>query len=75
MADADRQQGPGNRADLAAAYRSVLENAGVTIFEDRAVLKDAHTVRLAQSGRDVTAETILIATGGRPSREIGGEAR
>jgi glutathione reductase (NADPH) len=32
------------------------------------VLKDRHTVHLVRSARDVTAETILIATGGYPSR-------
>ena len=58
---------------ISNVYRSVLENAGVAIFEDRAVLADAHTVRLEKSQRTVTAETILIATGGYPSRETGAE--
>jgi glutathione reductase (NADPH) len=56
-------------ARISGVYRSVLDNAGVAIFEDRAILKDAHTVHLKKSGRDITAETILIATGGYPSRE------
>ncbi|MFC2966720.1 glutathione-disulfide reductase [Acidimangrovimonas pyrenivorans] len=50
---------------LEKAYRSGLDGAGVTIFDERAVLEDAHTVRLA-SGETVTAAHILIATGGRP---------
>jgi glutathione reductase (NADPH) len=54
---------------ISAVYRSVLDNAGVAIFEDRAALKDAHTVHLKKSGREIAAETILIATGGYPSRE------
>lgn len=55
-------------ARLSALYRRALADAGVTIFESRASLKDAHTVRLMPEGREVTAETILIATGGRPWR-------
>ncbi|MCE6969460.1 glutathione-disulfide reductase [Cereibacter sphaeroides] len=50
---------------LEAAYRSGLTGAGVAIFDARATLADAHTVRLA-SGETVTAKHILIATGGRP---------
>jgi glutathione reductase (NADPH) len=60
-------------ARISAAYRSVLENAGVEIFQDRAVINDAHTVHLRKSGREVTAETILIATGGHPSRDTGAD--
>ncbi|WP_284163641.1 glutathione-disulfide reductase [Frigidibacter sp. SD6-1] len=51
---------------LEAAYRSGLKNAGVTTFDMRATVADAHTVALAD-GRKVTAKHILIATGGRPS--------
>lgn len=50
---------------LEAAYRSGLTNAGVTIHDSRAVVEDAHTVRLA-SGQKITAKHILIATGGWP---------
>jgi glutathione reductase (NADPH) len=35
------------------------------------VLKDAHTVHLVNANRDITADHILIATGGRPSRDVG----
>ena len=48
---------------LNGIYRRLLEGAGVEIHAARASLVDAHTV--AVDGRQVTAETILIATGGR----------
>jgi glutathione reductase (NADPH) len=52
---------------LEDAYRTTLTNAGVTIHDARAVLEDAHTVRLA-TGETFTAAHILIATGGHPFR-------
>ena len=54
-------------ARLEKIYRGNLQNAGVAIFESRAVVEDAHTVRLAKDGNRVTAGRILIATGGHPS--------
>lgn len=50
---------------LEKAYRANLERSKVTIIAERAVLLDAHTVKLA-SGRTVTAGKILIATGAWP---------
>ncbi|MGB8814131.1 MAG: glutathione-disulfide reductase [Paracoccaceae bacterium] len=50
---------------LEAAYRGTLKNAGVTVYDARAVVEDAHSVRLA-SGERLSAKHILIATGGRP---------
>jgi glutathione reductase (NADPH) len=50
---------------LEGAYRGTLRNAGVTIHDTRAVVEDAHAVRLA-TGERITARHILIATGGRP---------
>src|SRR5450759_768599 len=50
---------------LEAAYTSTLERFNVALVKSRAVLEDAHTVRLA-SGARVHAETILIATGAAP---------
>jgi len=50
---------------LEAAYRNTLQNAGVTVHDQRASLVDAHTVQLAD-GQQFTAKHILIATGGRP---------
>ncbi len=51
---------------LSGLYTTNLARAGVTAFEERAEVVDAHTVRLAKSGSEITAERILIATGGRP---------
>ena len=52
---------------LEAIYRRGLDNAGADIFETRAELIDAHTVRLVKTGKTVTAERILVATGGTPN--------
>ena len=52
-------------ARLEAAYVSTLERFKVELVKSRAVLEDAHTLRLA-SGARVRAETILIATGAAP---------
>ncbi len=58
-------------ARLEGLYRKNVEAAGVTIFGDRAVFEDPHTVLLLNEGRRVTAGKILIATGNRPTREMG----
>ena len=50
---------------LEAAYTNTLERFNVALVKSRAVLEDAHTVRLA-SGARVRAETILISTGAWP---------
>lgn len=50
---------------LETLYRKGLTDNGVTVFDQRARLKDAHTVVLAD-GSEHTAETILIAAGGHP---------
>ena len=50
---------------LEGIYRAGLDRAGVTVFDSRATLVDAHSVQLAD-GRIVTARHILIATGGTP---------
>ena len=52
---------------LEEIYRSLLRNAGVTMYDARAELVDTHTVRLA-GGETVTAKTILLAVGGHPVR-------
>ena len=57
---------------ISRVYRMILETAGVAIFPERATVTDTHTVRLA-SGREITAETLLIATGGYPSRQTGAD--
>ncbi|MCX2697197.1 glutathione-disulfide reductase [Ochrobactrum chromiisoli] len=52
---------------LEGLYRKGLENSNVDIFASRAELIDAHTIELKADGRRVTADQILIATGGHPS--------
>src|SRR5690606_17801319 len=47
-------------------YRKGLENSKVDIFNARAKLVNQHTVKLAD-GRALTAQKILVATGGRPA--------
>jgi glutathione reductase (NADPH) len=49
---------------LEKIYRGLFENAGAKTFDGRATLKDAHTVVV--NDKPVTAEKILIATGGHP---------
>lgn len=55
-------------ARLEALYRQALENSGADLIDSRAELVGAHTVRLASTGKTVTAEKILIATGATPNR-------
>ena len=50
---------------LEVAYVGTLERHKVQLVRSRAVLEDAHTVRLANGAR-VRAETILVATGAAP---------
>ncbi|MEP4249348.1 glutathione-disulfide reductase [Tateyamaria sp.] len=52
---------------LEGIYRRLLKNSGVESYDARARLKDAHTVELS-TGETKTAKTILVATGGRPTR-------
>ncbi|HEY3637244.1 MAG TPA: FAD-dependent oxidoreductase, partial [Rhizomicrobium sp.] len=59
-------------ARLEGIYRHNVELAGVEIFMERAEFEDAHTIRLTKSGRRISAERFLIATGGYPSRDLGG---
>ncbi|MGY3590217.1 glutathione reductase (NADPH) [Bradyrhizobium sp. USDA 4341] len=53
-------------ARLEGAYTTNVEKSGARIVKTRAVLEDAHTIRLA-TGEKVTAKYILIATGGAPN--------
>ncbi|MES2725204.1 MAG: glutathione-disulfide reductase [Pseudomonadota bacterium] len=52
-------------ARLSGIYVTNLSNAGAEIVHARAVLKDAHTVEVVGKGT-VSADKILVATGGRP---------
>ena len=53
-------------ARLEAAYTTNVEKSGAKVIKTRAVLEDAHTLRLA-SGETVRARYVLIATGGAPN--------
>jgi glutathione reductase (NADPH) len=52
---------------LERAYIANLERSKVHIVRSRAVLEDAHRVRLVATGEIVRAKHVLIATGGWPS--------
>ncbi len=54
-------------ARLEAVYKANVGKAGAEAFQSRAVLVDRHSVRLEAENRTVTADRILIATGGRPA--------
>lgn len=51
---------------LEAIYRKMLVSSGVTTIDGRGRLLDKHSVEV--DGRIVTAQTLLVATGGKPSR-------
>jgi glutathione reductase (NADPH) len=53
-------------ARLSGIYAANLGKAGVDLIHGRAVLRDAHTVEILGKDQTITAERILIATGGRP---------
>jgi glutathione reductase (NADPH) len=50
---------------LNEAYTETLTTHGVTIFHERAVLTGPNSLKLA-SGKEITVDKILIATGARP---------
>ncbi len=52
---------------LEAIYEKNVQGAGGEIFHSRAMLVDPHVVHLLGDDRTVTADQILIATGGRPA--------
>ena len=49
---------------LSGIYINLLTGAGVSVFDGRAVMNDAHTVAIGD--QLCTAERILVATGGHP---------
>ncbi len=63
IANKDREIGR-----LEAIYERLLNEAGVAILRGHARLTDAHTVEIQgeHGGERITAETILIASGGHP---------
>jgi glutathione reductase (NADPH) len=52
---------------LEAAYTTNLERAGATLIKSRAVIEDAHHIRLLATGERIRAKYILISTGAWPS--------
>lgn len=52
---------------LNGVYTRTLENAGVDRFLMRATVEGPHTVRLVDRDQPVSAEYILVATGGSPA--------
>lgn len=52
---------------LEGIYRRNLERSGVELHDSRAVIEDAHTVRLMADDRRITARYILVAVGGTPN--------
>jgi glutathione reductase (NADPH) len=51
---------------LEGVYTTNLQRAGVSLYAERAMLLDAHTVQLVTSGERIRARQILIATGAAP---------
>ena len=49
---------------LNGIYKTLLSNAGVELFEAKATITGPHSVQI--NDQEITAERILIATGGRP---------
>ncbi|MBZ9841911.1 glutathione-disulfide reductase [Mesorhizobium sp. CA5] len=54
-------------ARLEAIYKKNVGGSGGETFHSRAVLVDAHSIYLVAEDRTVSADQILIATGGRPA--------
>ncbi|MBZ9862101.1 glutathione-disulfide reductase [Mesorhizobium sp. CA12] len=54
-------------ARLEAIYKKNVEGPGGETFHSRAVLVDTHSIYLVAEDRTVSADQILIATGGRPA--------
>ena len=54
---------------LEGIYDTNLGRAGVEIVPERAVIEDAHTVRLVGSDRRVRAKHILVAVGAHPVKQ------
>jgi glutathione reductase (NADPH) len=52
---------------LEGLYKKGLDGAGAEILQTRAELTGPHSVRLVSTGREVTAERIIIAVGGAPN--------
>ncbi len=53
-------------ARLSGIYATNLQKAGADLVHAKAVFKDAHTLEIVGKDKTVTADKVLIATGGRP---------
>jgi glutathione reductase (NADPH) len=53
-------------ARLESIYKRNLNQAGVELLNSRAVVEGPHTVKLAGSGKSISAERILVSTGAKP---------
>ncbi len=53
-------------ARISKVYSNGVEAAGGTVIQSRAEVVDPHTIKIVSEDRAVTAERILIATGGHP---------
>jgi glutathione reductase (NADPH) len=58
-------------ARLSSIYVTNLQNAGADLVHARAELRDAHTIALNDRDRAYSADKVLIATGGRPTKPAG----
>ena len=61
--------------DWRGFIRRIWRVPGATLFEDRAVMRDAHHVHLVKANKTLSAKSILIATGGQPYVPDGIEGR
>jgi glutathione reductase (NADPH) len=61
----------GEVARLSGLYQQNLEKAGAEIIEQRAEIIGPNRVRLLPSGKEVSAQRILVACGGTPVRPQG----
>jgi len=51
---------------LEAAYTGTVERAGITCFTTRAVFEEPNRIRLVGLNKTISADKVLIATGGTP---------
>jgi glutathione reductase (NADPH) len=56
---------------LSGIYATNLQKAGCDLVHAKAIFKDRHTIELVGKNKTVTADKILIATGGRPVTPAG----
>ena len=52
---------------LEGLYRKGLENNKAEMFDSRATVTGPNSVKIASTGKEITAERILVAVGGRPN--------